>query len=48
MPNYWKYSFYFAKKIKDGKAGWQTVGDAHIERYTKLEKTGRDLLKASH
>jgi hypothetical protein len=19
---------YFAKKIKDGKAGWQTVGDA--------------------
>jgi hypothetical protein len=29
IPNYWKeFFFLFYQKIKDGKVGWQTVGDA--------------------
>jgi hypothetical protein len=29
MPNYWRGFFLILpKKIKDGKAGWQIVGDA--------------------
>jgi hypothetical protein len=37
MPNYWREFFYFAKKIKDGKAGWQTVGDARTKRTQALQ-----------